>query len=532
MKAEQIVRLKLAPVLSSIPRRKIPPEPARPPQAEALTPATTTNTTVLPQPESEPANVAEKMAAPGEQSLAAPETYREQPLPVPDFPPPTLTEKPIIRPRLDSIAGLAPFKSAGKRPLAEGGGMKPLPSQETIAQGIPNTVDIAKMPDYTATPTAATQKPYIPAKLSPAAEFEAFRAIDKPALAKNKAEGPAQSADTTKQEIPKAITTLVSGSTTESFRQSYAAKKRLSSLGQKSKISSLLEPLPGTAPHLPIPPLSIPEPIDVATLEAEAPYGSLKGTSTPAEMPISEQKASSSASDESAFAETITDPRQRGILPFSKMPLFIRRTGNEEGAEIDGNEPRPGSTGGSTIIRPMLAVPPTTDPDPRENPALPGPTAFDESPIVTESTAITESPTVAESTTVAEPPPESSESIARARPDIPPRSGPDSHPEAAAAAPQAEAVSAEEALTRISALIAEKKTYPEAARLRRAEGTVKIGVSVRRDGGLKSLKIATRSGSAVLDRAASDLVKGLFPIPFNLATEIEAVVTIEYRLIH
>ncbi len=85
-------------------------------------------------------------------------------------------------------------------------------------------------------------------------------------------------------------------------------------------------------------------------------------------------------------------------------------------------------------------------------------------------------------------------------------------------------------LALLSARIAAQKTYPEAAKRRNAEGTVKVSVRIGKDGTLKASKIVGRSGSAVLDRAASDLVEELFPVDLLPADEMEVVVTIEYRL--
>ena len=510
IKAEQIVQLKLAPALSPIPRQRKPLEPARLPPAEASTPVTTTNTTVLPQPEPEPANVTGEKAAPNEQSLATSEAPTEESLPVPVYPPSTLTEKPVIAPRLDSIAGLGPFKSVGKRPLAEGGEMKPLPSHEAVAQDIPNIADNAKMPesavesplpnpgravtetppepasDYPAPPTATVKKPDIPTKLAPAAELKIFQAITKPALAKNKAEKPLQSVGAKQQEVSKIVAALVPEPAIEALRQDDTT----------ATVSPLSEPLPDTSPHPSIPPLPIQEPIEVATPEAEAPYSSLRGTSTPAEMPTTEHKASSSVPTSpvpnfnDSFTSFITHGATMTAASADTATISEPETGKRgfavggegEGVGIDENESTMGSAGSSTIIRPAPTDPPARDPDSRENPALPESTDMAES-----------SPTVA---------------------------------------PPVAISSVEETLARISALIAERKTYPEAAKLRRAEGTVRVGVSIRKDGSLKSSKIVTRSGSAVLDRAATDLVKGLFPIPFNLATEMEVVATIEYRLTH
>ncbi|HWR11092.1 MAG TPA: TonB family protein [Rectinemataceae bacterium] len=99
--------------------------------------------------------------------------------------------------------------------------------------------------------------------------------------------------------------------------------------------------------------------------------------------------------------------------------------------------------------------------------------------------------------------------------------------EAAAYAPP----SADEVLAFLSKGIEKRKNYPEAARLKSAEGTVRINVLILPDGSLKSLRILARSGSAILDRAAMDLVKSLFPMGIALAGEMEVLVPIEYRLI-
>ncbi len=85
-------------------------------------------------------------------------------------------------------------------------------------------------------------------------------------------------------------------------------------------------------------------------------------------------------------------------------------------------------------------------------------------------------------------------------------------------------------LSHLSEQIAARKIYPEAAKRRNVEGWVKINVRIGQDGRLMSSKIVGRSGSAVLDRAASDLVVSLFPINLPVAYQMEVVVTIEYRL--
>ncbi len=83
----------------------------------------------------------------------------------------------------------------------------------------------------------------------------------------------------------------------------------------------------------------------------------------------------------------------------------------------------------------------------------------------------------------------------------------------------------------LSSLVAERKAYPEAAKRRKAQGSVGISLKVAPDGTLSSAAIQKKSGSAILDRAALDLVKGLFPIALRPGEPMEVALSIEYRLV-
>ena len=93
-----------------------------------------------------------------------------------------------------------------------------------------------------------------------------------------------------------------------------------------------------------------------------------------------------------------------------------------------------------------------------------------------------------------------------------------------------ERLTAQEALALLSSRITAAKKYPEAALRRRTEGAVKVAMSIGADGSLEASKVLVKSGSAVLDHAALDLVQKLFPLPKGLKEAIEVAVTIEYKL--
>ena len=78
-------------------------------------------------------------------------------------------------------------------------------------------------------------------------------------------------------------------------------------------------------------------------------------------------------------------------------------------------------------------------------------------------------------------------------------------------------------------LIAHKQ-YPAAALKRKSEGTVRIALQVAPDGTLASLAIQSRSGSAILDEAALQLVRSIFPLHIRLEAAVSLLIPVEYRI--
>lgn len=88
----------------------------------------------------------------------------------------------------------------------------------------------------------------------------------------------------------------------------------------------------------------------------------------------------------------------------------------------------------------------------------------------------------------------------------------------------------DEILGLLADLVAARKQYPEAARRRGAEGQVRVSMSIAPDGSLSGLLLEKKSGSAILDRAALDLVKSLFPLSGGPTAPIRVALAIEYRM--
>lgn len=87
-----------------------------------------------------------------------------------------------------------------------------------------------------------------------------------------------------------------------------------------------------------------------------------------------------------------------------------------------------------------------------------------------------------------------------------------------------------ELLDQVQARMAAGLAYPEAARLRGISGTVGLAILVDSRGGLSSVRIASASGSAILDKAALDLATQAFPQPNPAGAEVELEIRIVYRL--
>ncbi len=87
-----------------------------------------------------------------------------------------------------------------------------------------------------------------------------------------------------------------------------------------------------------------------------------------------------------------------------------------------------------------------------------------------------------------------------------------------------------ELASRVSAAIEARKTYPEAARRRGAEGLVRLKLHVSGDGRLLAAKIAASSGSSLLDRAALALAYSVFPLDNIARRELDLVLAVRYSL--
>jgi protein TonB len=84
----------------------------------------------------------------------------------------------------------------------------------------------------------------------------------------------------------------------------------------------------------------------------------------------------------------------------------------------------------------------------------------------------------------------------------------------------------------IYALIEKEKQYPPIARRRNIEGNVAISITVSVDGNLQDSKILSSSNSTILDQAAINLIKNIFPLKTKLQSETELAITIAYSLIN
>jgi protein TonB len=87
-----------------------------------------------------------------------------------------------------------------------------------------------------------------------------------------------------------------------------------------------------------------------------------------------------------------------------------------------------------------------------------------------------------------------------------------------------------ELAARIDAAVEARKVYPEAARRRGTEGSVKLRISVAGDGSLLAAKLAASSGSSLLDRAALDLATEVFPMNNPAGRSLEFQILVRYSL--
>ena len=87
-----------------------------------------------------------------------------------------------------------------------------------------------------------------------------------------------------------------------------------------------------------------------------------------------------------------------------------------------------------------------------------------------------------------------------------------------------------ELASKVGRAMEERKSYPEAARRRGSEGTVRLRLRLSADGHLISAKLDGSSGSALLDRAALDLASSVFPLDNIMSREIELLLAVRYHL--
>jgi TonB family protein len=84
---------------------------------------------------------------------------------------------------------------------------------------------------------------------------------------------------------------------------------------------------------------------------------------------------------------------------------------------------------------------------------------------------------------------------------------------------------------RISALIHQRLRYPPAAKRRGIEGTVKLILGISSDGELRGLRLQESSGSSLLDRAALELSREIFPLrEIRIPSSTELALSIRYML--
>jgi protein TonB len=82
----------------------------------------------------------------------------------------------------------------------------------------------------------------------------------------------------------------------------------------------------------------------------------------------------------------------------------------------------------------------------------------------------------------------------------------------------------------IYALIEENKQYPPLAKRRNIEGNVDVSITVSSLGELKDANVSLSSSSSILDQAAINLVKNIFPLNITLQSERSIMLTIRYSL--
>lgn len=168
--------------------------------------------------------------------------------------------------------------------------------------------------------------------------------------------------------------------------------------------------------------------------------------------------------------------------------------------------------------------------DTPKNPKPPPPAAEPESPVQTPR------PVPPEDGTPPAPAPESLSPSERNEATTPAAEGPEEEVESSSKAevtafsgPVEPVDTPEILLSRLEAYIEEHKNYPEAARRRGTEGTVRISLRIGPKGELRGLRVATSSGSNLLDTASLKLLRSAFPLGAGTGQELEVVLAVRYQ---
>jgi periplasmic protein TonB len=181
--------------------------------------------------------------------------------------------------------------------------------------------------------------------------------------------------------------------------------------------------------------------------------------------------------------------------------------------------------------QPEPLPPPVPDPEPVLAEAPPGVPVAENIPLPPPSLPPPPAPVRAA------PPPPRPAPVPRPAPAAPSTPAPAEAPPAAATAPAAPAPRRSPPPSYLGALLAaleRHKEYPAAARWRRAEGTVILRFSMRRDGSVAAFRIERSAGDGELDAAVERMIRRASPLPApppELAGDpVELVVPVRFSL--
>lgn len=103
-------------------------------------------------------------------------------------------------------------------------------------------------------------------------------------------------------------------------------------------------------------------------------------------------------------------------------------------------------------------------------------------------------------------------------------------PHAAGAIGAAGASMKERIASELAAYVEEHKSYPETARMRGVEGTVRLAATIDGSGNMLSVRIIIGSGSRILDEAAEKALRSAFPVANEAMGTLSVELAIRYSL--